>query len=199
MTKVVSAEDIRSLWQKMPSDTVVITPEEMRAKAHVFERRVGRRNLGEYIASAIVIVVFSWYATFPEPATPLWPIGNILIVLATLFVVFMLHRGRAARTPSAGSVDTLVGFHRAELARQRDLLLTVWRWYLLPFAPGLVLMFAAMWIGAPAEHQGRIAGVLIMVILLFAAVAIGIVLLNLLAAARLQRMIEDLDRYTEKK
>jgi hypothetical protein len=30
-------------------------------------------------------------------------------------------------------------------------------------------------------------------------VAIGIVLLNLLAAARLQRMIDDLDRYTEKK
>ena len=98
------------------------------------------------------------------------------------------------------ALDVLpAGRWRAELARQRDLLLTVWRWYLLPFAPGLVLMFAAMWIGAPAEHQGRIAGVLIMVILLFAAVAIGIVLLNLLAAARLQRMIEDLDRYTEKK
>jgi hypothetical protein len=199
MTQPVSAEDIRSLWQKMPSDTVVITVEEMRAKAHTFERRVSRRNLGEYIASALVIVVFSWYATFPEPATPLWPIGNILIVAATLFVAFKLHRGRAARAPSAGSVDTLIGFHRVELARQRDMLLTVWRWYLLPFAPGLVLMFTAMWIGAPAEHRGRITVILILMILLFVAVAIGIVLLNLLAATRLQRMIDDLDRYTEKK
>jgi hypothetical protein len=199
MTQPVSAEDIRSLWQKMPSDTVVITAEEMRAKAHTFERRVGRRNLGEYVASALVIAVFSWYATFPEPATPLWPIGNILIVSATLFVVLMLHRGRAARAPSVGSVDTLIGFHRTELARQRDMLVTVWRWYLLPFAPGLVLMFTAMWIGAPAGNQSRVAITLILVILLFVAVAIGIVLLNLLAAARLQRMIDDLDRYSEKK
>lgn len=199
MTQPVSAEDIRSLWQKMPSDTVVITAEEMRAKAHTFQRRVSRRNLGEYIASAFVIVVFSWYATFPEPATPLWPIGNMLIVAATLFVAFKLHRGRAARAPLAGSVDTLIGFHRAELARQRDMLVTVWRWYLLPFLPGLVLLFVAMWIGAPPDRLVKIVSSLVLVILLFVAVAIAIILLNLLAAARLQRMIDDLDRYTEKK
>ena len=31
-------------------------------------------------------------------------------------------------------------FHRSELVRQRDLLRSVWWWYLLPFVPGMLLI-----------------------------------------------------------
>lgn len=198
MTTPVTAENIRSLWQKMPTDTVVITADEMRAKTLKFEQRVRHRNFIEYGATVFVVVIFGWYATWPKPATPLWPIANILIVLGALYVAFSLHRhARAASAPPVASITGLLDFHRAELARQRDALVTVWRWYVLPFAPGLVLWFVAMWVGTPSSAQPKVAAVVIIAGLFCIAVCAAIILLNLLGAARLQRMIEDLDRYKE--
>jgi len=197
--KPVLPGQLRSLWQKMPTDAVVITAEEMRAKAKAFERRIRRRNFIEYGATAFVVAIFSWYATWPKPATPLWPIANILCVLGALYVAFNLHRlARAATAPAAASVIGLIDFHRADLVRQRNALVTVWRWYLLPVVPGFVLWLVAIWIGTPPGAQARVAVGMIMVVLVCIAVFAGIILLNFLGAARLQRMIEDLDRYKEK-
>jgi len=198
MTTPVTADNIRSLWQKMPTDTVVITADEMRAKTLKFEHRVRRRNFIEYGATVFVVVIFGWYATWPKPATPLWPIANILVVLGALYVAFSLHRhARAASAPPGASVTGLIDFHRAELARQRNALVTVWRWYVLPFAPGLVLWFVAMWVGTAPGAQPKVAAAMIIAGLFCIAVCAGIILLNFLGAARLQRMIEDLDRYKE--
>lgn len=197
----VEPGQLRSLWQAMPTEAVVITPHEMRMRAAMFEGRIRRRNRIEYIACAIVVAIFSWYATF-KSATILWPIANFMIVAATLYVAISLHRkGKASATPDSGTVVSLIEFHRQGLVRQRDVLKTVWRWYLLPFVPGLILWFVAFWLGygqasaKPAATAVVLGMMFILCILVFAT----ILLLNLLGAARLQRMIEDLDRYTEKK
>lgn len=195
------ADQLRSLWQSMPTEPVVITPYEMRMRAAFFEGRIRRRNRVEYIACGFVAAVFSWYATF-DLSTILWPIANFMIAAATIYVGISLHRkGKAGATPDSGTVGSLVEFHRQELVRQRDALKTVWRWYLLPFVPGLVLWFIAMWIGQgqDAARPGLFAVVLGLVFVLCMAVYLVILLLNLLGAARLQRMIDDLDRYKEKK
>jgi len=197
--KQIDPGKLRSLWQKMPTDAVIISADEMRAKAQKFERRIRRRNFIEYGAILFVVAVFSWYATWPKPATPLWPIANILIVLGALYVAFNLRRlARAASAPPVASVTGLIDFHRAELIRQRNALVTVWRWYLLPVVPGFVLWFVAQWVGAPPGAQATVAAGMIMLVLICIAVFAGIILLNFLGAARLQRMIEDLDRYKEK-
>jgi hypothetical protein len=190
--------DIRSLWQSMPTTPVIISPEEMRAKARTFERRIRRRNATEYIASACVVAIFGWYATFPEPATPLWPIANLMIIAGTLVVVWNLHRlARARNAQNATSFGALIDFHRAELVRQRDALKTVWLWYIMPVAPGVIAWFIAMSVGMPHRDPARIAigvgGTALVVVLVFG----GIILLNLLGAAHLQRQIDDLDRYKE--
>jgi hypothetical protein len=198
--KPFEAHKFRALWQSMPTDIIVISAEEMRLRAVKFEKRVRSRNLREYIACGFVVVVFCWYATFSS-TTILWPIANLIIVLATIYVGFSLHqKGKAAKTPAGGSVPSLIDFHREALVRQRDALKTVWRWYLLPFAPGLVLWFAAMWIGhgGEAPRPAAFATALVMTFVFGAMVFVAILLLNLLGAARLQRMIEDLDRYKEK-
>jgi hypothetical protein len=197
--KPVLPGQLRSLWQSMPTDPVATTVYDMRMRAALFEGRIRRRNRIEFIACAIVAAVFTWYATF-RSATVLWPIANILIALTAIYVAFNLHRrGKAGATPDSGTVPSLIDFHRQELIRQRDALRSIGSWYVLPFAPGLVLWFVAMWIGRVADgaRPVQLAFSLGAVFLLVAAVFALIWLLNLLGAARLQRMIEDLSRYTD--
>lgn len=189
----------RSLWQSMPTEPVGITVNDMRMRAAVFEGRIRRRNRIEYVACIIVAAIFSWYATF-ESRTILWPIANIMLVLATIYVAYSLHRkGTAGATPDGGTVASLIEFHRHELVRQRNALSTVWRWYLLPFTPGLILWFIAMWVGRGAEARNptAFAIALALTFVLCASVFAMIWLANLLGAARLQRMIDELDRYRE--
>lgn len=195
--KPVEPGDLQSLWQSMPTAPVTITVEEMRTRSRAFEKKVGRRNLVEYIASAFVVVMFGWYATWPEPATPLWPIANVAIIIGTLVVVWNLHRiAGATRTAGEASLASLIDHHRSGLVKQRDALRSVWRWYLLPFAPGLALWFVALWVGSPEGEKKLTFGLgLGLAALLSVAVSGFIVLVNLISAARIQRMIDDLDRF----
>lgn len=191
--------DLQSLWQSMPTTPVAITVDEMRARAGKFERRIRRRNMIEYVAAAFVIVMFGWYATLPIAATPLWPIANIAIIVGTLVVVWNLHRiGRAAATPASAEFGALLDFHRAELVRQRDALRTIWLWYLMPFVPGMALWFAALWFATPEAQQTASWGMgLVTTAAVSVAVFVSIIALNLAGAARLQRMINELDSYRD--
>lgn len=190
---------LQSLWQSMPAPQVSISADEMRARALAFERKVRRRNRIEYIAAAVVVAAFGWYATWPEPATPLWPIANLMIVAGTLLVAWNLHRiARAAATPAEASAGSLIDFQRAQYVRQRDALKSVWLWYLGPFVPGMVLWFTALWIGPPQAQQTATWGMgLIAAAGASIAVSAGIVVLNLIGAGRLQRLIDELDSYKE--
>lgn len=197
-TRQHPSDDIRSLWQAMPVDPVSISMDEMRARAQKFEQKVRRRNYIEYAASVLVVAIFGWYATFPLPATPLWPIANLMIIGGILLVVWNLHRkARASAPPSDASAATLIDFQRAEFTRQRDALKTVWRWYVLPVVPGLILWFIAVAVGIPAKDPVRVAIVLLGTALVVLVVFAAIILLNLLGAAHLQRQIDALDRYKE--
>ncbi len=163
-----------------------MSAEEVRGLAQRFERTVSRRNRREYVAAAFVVVWFGVWAWFAESAVV--ALGGWLVALAALWVVFHLHRRGAARRP-AGEQEGMSGleFHRSELVRQRDLLRSVWWWYLLPFVPGMLLIL----VGYSLEGSKR------WVLLppgIFAAVTfVGIGLLNQRVARKLQRRIDDLD------
>lgn len=191
--------DLQSLWQSMPAPQITLSVEEMRERASAFERKVRRRNMIEYVAAGIVIVMFAWYATWPAPATLLWPIANIMIIIGTLVVVRNLHRiARASATPASAPVEALLDFHRAGLVRQRDALRTVWLWYLAPFLPGLALWFAALWVGTPSHMQTLKWSMSLGVSAAFAALVFAaIAVLNLIGAARLDRLIDELDSYKD--
>ena len=195
----VSPGDLRSLWQTMPVETVSVSMEEMRVKAQAFQKRIRRRNFIEYAATVVVVIVLGWYATLPSRAGLLWPASNGLIIAGMLIVALNLHRkARAIAPPVDASAESLIDFQRAELTRQRDALRTVWLWYILPVIPGIILWFIAIGIDGTARHPERaltaLSGAAIVVVLVF----VIIILMNLLGAARLQRMIDDLDRYKEK-
>jgi hypothetical protein len=84
-------------------------------------------------------------------------------------------------------VKPAIEFHRMQLERQRALLNSVWRWYLLPFVPGLLVLV----VGAALEQRigpQRAAGFALGAI----AVMIGGHVLNRRAAVRLQAYVDRL-------
>lgn len=197
MSNAQHKDDLRSLWQSMPAPEITISADEMRARASKFQRKIRGRNMREYVAGGIVIAAFGWYATWPTPATPLWPIANLMIIAGALLVMWNLHRlARASALPPNASAASLADFQRTELARQRDALRTVWLWYIGPIVPGFALWLVAFWIGAPEAQRTTTWGMgLLGVAGLAAIVFAGIVILNLVAAARLQRLIDEIDSY----
>lgn len=145
--------DPRNIWQNQPTEGFKMSAAELHLRAQKFEKRISRRNLREYVASAIVIAVFGYYISlFPSTLTRT---GCVLIIAGTLFMVWALHKRGAARTMPAGlEFRSCVEFHRQELQRQRDLLRGIWWWYLFPFVPGLIV-FSRPFEGAVVEGTKR--------------------------------------------
>lgn len=166
---------LRALWAGQPAHGAAITLDDVKTKAPAFQSAIRRRNITEYAASVLVIGVFGAMAIlFPEPIVQA---GAALVVAGTLYVVWQLWR--QARSASSEEIDaavSLLDFHRAELARQRAALATVWSWYLLPFAPGILVFLAgvASTPANPAPLPAKLAlfvGGLIFIGVLFGAIA----------------------------
>jgi Flp pilus assembly protein TadB len=182
----------KTAWQESVKAATPPALDTIRAGADRFYRQVRRRNRIEYAACALVIPCFTAY-TFLLPS-PVARIGAFLVVLATLFIAWRLHRHASADAPpEAETARPLIAHQRAQFVRQRDALAQVWRWYLLPFVPGLGLM-----VFAPAVEQGP--GILLeasvgdmISLAVLVALFIGIWWLNLRAARQLQKAIDDLD------
>jgi len=163
-----------------------MSAQEVRGLAEKFERTISRRNRREYVAAAFVVAWFSVWAWFAESAVV--ALGCWLVALAALWVVFHLHRRGTARRP-AGEQEAMSGlaFHRSELVRQRDLLRSVWWWYLLPFVPGMLLIRVGYSLDGSKRLDWLVPGIFV------AVTFVGIGLLNQRVARKLQRRIDDLD------
>ena len=111
---------------------------EIHARATRFQSGIRTRNLTEYAAGLLVIGVLGWVAwQVPEPVVRL---GAGLIIAGAVYVMWKLHV--LASASSRAEIDqavSLADFHRRALQRQRDALATVWRWYLAPFVPGILV------------------------------------------------------------
>jgi hypothetical protein len=78
-------------------------------------------------------------------------------------------------------------FYRVQLERQRDLLHGVWRWYMLPFVPGFLVLLIGQALAQPARVSFVVAyGVLAL------CLGVGLHALNRGAAARIQRALDRL-------
>jgi len=135
-------DDLGALWRGQPTEGLAVdaTPEALRARAEKLARQSLRRNVRETVAGVIGAAATGWIG-WAMPI-PLSRAGAALIVLATIWILAVLwRRGRArpAPAPAAPTAEHLAHL-RAELVRERDLLGSVWLWYLAPLVPGLVLM-----------------------------------------------------------
>ena len=166
--------------------------------AQRFQSRIRSRNMIEYGAAAFVVAAFSWMAvTIPEPIVR---VGAGLIIAGALYVCWQLHKlGRAAsRSELDAGAQSWAAFHRGELVRQRDALRTVWRWYLAPFVPGMLVFLAGVSFteANPAPFPARL-GVFLAGLGIMAAVFAVIWWLNAVVAKRLDAQIAALDQAQE--
>ena len=192
----MSASDpIKQAWQDSVSHADSPDIATLRAGADRFYRQVRRRNLIEYAASVLVVVCFSVIA-FKAPS-PVTKLGAVLVILATLVAAWQLRRrASAVAPPSAESALPVLVHQRAQFVRHRDALASVGLWYLLPFAPGMALMMLA-----PAFEHGP--GVFLTMrwrdiasMAFIFAVFGGVWWLNMLAARKLQKAIDEIDALT---
>lgn len=192
----MTPDDAKQAWQTSVEIGGALPLDEVREKADKFYRFVRRRNLIEYVACAIVIVVFSSYIVVLPHV--LQKVGSAMIIAGTVFAAWQLHRRASAVPPeTAGSMPILL-FSRAQLVRHRDALRTIFWWYILPFMPGLFVMSLgnrAVRISDTKETAtvGWQELVLLAIIALFLG---GIWYWNQRAARKLQRHIDDIDALT---
>lgn len=180
----------KKAWQASVEIAGVPPLEEVRKGANKFYRFVKWRNRVEYIACVVVVVVFSSYAlTLPHP---LQKVGSVLIVLATFYVAWQLHRRASAVPPEAAGAMPLLLFARVQMVRQRDALRSLFWWYLLPFIPGMLLIVAG------SIRQRAVDGRSEPLLDLIGGSTIALVFvliwwLNQRAASKLQRHIDEVD------
>jgi hypothetical protein len=180
-------DGLQAMWQSQPREERVISLEQVRTHARRLDERVGRRNRREYIAAAVVVGVFGAVAWFAPSITV--RSGAALLVAATVFIVNRLRVHGSARPLPAELADrSALDFHRAQLVRQRDLLQTVWLWYLLPLVPGMAMLLIGV-ARADPERMSRIVAIGIGTGVLM----IGGHVVNRRSAARIQQYLDRLN------
>lgn len=186
-------DPLRDLWAGQETGEFSMPLEEIRRKARGFQKTIRWRNIREYAASALVIGIFGWMAVLiPEPVVKA---GCILTVLGALYVCWKLHTmARAAGAAEMDAAESLADFHRKELLRQRAALASVWRWYLLPFVPGMAVFLLGVSLSPdnPAPLSVKL-GVLAFAVAIEVAVFGAIWWLNSQAAKALDKEIAALD------
>lgn len=185
--------DIRTLWTSQKTEETV-TLENVHEMAAKFQRYIYRRNTVAFAAQVLVIAIFGWYVwVFPGWMAKL---GSALVIAAVFFGMWQFFRRGSAHKLPEGSALALLDFHRRELERRRDFLRSYWSWFILPLAPGLLLMLLGRWYqihvpwrSLPWDREVvTLSGVIVIL-------GIGIiVLVQRLRAMHLQRQIDELDK-----
>jgi cytochrome bd-type quinol oxidase subunit 2 len=175
------------LWKEGSQEGPPMTLQEIRTRASKLERRASRRNIREYIAALIVVLAFALLAWIETDLAV--RAGDVLAAAAAVWVVHHLHRRGSVRPlPSDTALFDCLVFHRRELIRQRDLLRSVWWWYLLSFVPSVTLIQIGRAIARP-DQGWQFVATAAFIAASFAFIAAA----NRRAAEQLQERIDELD------
>ncbi len=182
-------DDLRNLWRKQEVERVKISVEELRVKAAKFQSRIRWRNLREQAACLFVIAAFGAMSLKISQTVP--RIGFALIIAGTIYVGWHLQKWGAPKVlPADLGRASCVRFYRDELERQRNLLRSIWKWYLGPLIPGMsLLVIYGIW-AAPSDRRWFPIAFAVVAAALFWLVG----WLNQRAARRLKGQIAELDR-----
>jgi hypothetical protein len=187
-------DEAKKAWQSSVAMGGPLPPELLRFTADKFYRRMRLRNNVEYAACVVAVVVFSIYTFTLEHV--LQRIGSAMIVLGTFYAAWQLNRRASAVDPASAGTMPIMEFVRGQFVRQRDALQSIFWWYLLPFVPGLALVTAgSMALRIEEGAEGVMRGVIALSVMLVIFVGVG--LLNLHWARKLQQHIDRIDALLE--
>lgn len=183
----------KSMWKDQPMQAQSFTPEMLARNARGLDRAITRRNMIEYVAGGSAILAFGVIAGLllasgiTQAADWTVFVGLVVMMVGTGTVLFQVHR-RTGAPESAPRGEATIPSIRAELVRQRDALRKVWLWYLLPFAPGIVIIYLADFLRPDPNVVFTLGG-----LILNLAVALLLCWLNLRAAQRMDDEIKRID------
>jgi len=185
-------DPIKLAWKASNIDAALPDMEMVRSGADKFYRQIRRRNAMEYIACAIVIVWFSAYAwLLPSAAARA---GAAMVAVGSLIVAWQLRRlASVVPPPDRAAAEPILVHQRAQLARQRDALSSVFTWYLLPLIPGMLVMCFSHVLDHGAKAWLYVTRSDFIGLIPFVAVFTAVWLLNQRAARRLQKQIDNLE------
>jgi len=197
MTDDNSPNELLNAWQSQELGVLAVSVDELRRASDKLARRVFWRNTREYLAAVVVVVGYGyWFFTFH---TFLLRLGSVLTVAGVLWVVYQLHkRGSAAPMKMEMDPRSCLDFHRSELMRQRDLLASAWKWYLLPFVPGLgTFMIGQLQLQLLQTHSASQHRSIVLGFAVIGGIIAGLFLvvgkLNQWKARNLQKKIDELE------
>ena len=161
-----SKTGIEQEWRQQPLGRQTISLEEIRAKAKEFDMKVQRWRLVGGLTFAVLLVKNAW-----EVWTDIELVersGDSLMLLALLYVVYRFYRYAGTHlTPAKLGLTECAEHYRSQLVRQRELSRDGWK-YIVPFAPGIVLIFGARMLqGRPAS---QVAALIVGALVLFVGV-----------------------------
>ncbi|MEE4154208.1 MAG: hypothetical protein V2I27_08615 [Erythrobacter sp.] len=180
-------------WASDPGPAAFTDPALIEARATRFARTIRRRNIVEYAAGGLVLVVFT-IAAFFAASVGEWLIGAAcsLVALGDGVMMWQLHAraSLAPPSPEQSCRDHL----RAQYMRQYEALRTVPVWYLAPLVPGGVAFYVAVTarVADVIGWRAALEDVWPIALASFGLLA-AIALANWLAARALRKQIERLD------
>jgi hypothetical protein len=141
-------------WRQEPvAAPVVLDVSVVRRRARRFAWRIRTRNMAEWSASALLVVLGCTVAI----QSPAWSLRIPMLAMAAVAAwvgVTLYRRGRnlPPPSPSASTVEYFA-YERAQLVRQHTLLSSVRRWYLGPLF-GVVALFYGIALVLRLRAQG---------------------------------------------
>lgn len=195
MTSNNSPESLRDLWQSQRSEFKPVPVEELRRAADRLTRTVFWRNMSEYGAVLIVLVGFG--RTLVQEHTWMLRLGCGMVMAAAIFAAVQFRRkGTSGRRGDGTDAGSCMDFYRAELVRQYELLASAWKWFVLPFVPGLTLTLGGclqLALLRPEVQRSTIVWMFGGTALACVVTLAGIAWLNRWSAGKLKQRIAELD------
>ncbi|GFE79885.1 hypothetical protein GCM10011487_18850 [Steroidobacter agaridevorans] len=141
-------DPIKALWRAQSTEVPAMSVSYVRHRTGELHRAFRIRNWLEQgagvlgFAGCLVVILMA-----PHP----WvKAAAALILIGGAYSGWQWHRRTASfRTDPSKSSEASLSFYKHELERKRDIHRTLWRWYLLPIAPGVIAMLSWNFFGDP--------------------------------------------------
>ncbi len=188
---MTDTNDMSLLWKAQTVAPRALPLDEIHRRHAALERRVGWRNMIEYMAAALMIVAVAGLVTLDVRlgAVGVGTIGLILLGMGGGVVAWQLHRRTGGRTAIDGARPSIEAY-RDSLRRERDALASVARWYIGPMVPGMVTIYAGAFLKVPPS--GRL---LVIVLATVTAIAMAwVIRINRRGAQKIADELESHDR-----
>ena len=126
-----------------------VTREALMTEVRLFERMT-RRGVTIEAYTGVAIAAFF---VMPLVSSPNWAlrIGWALASAYGLYVAVIVWKSQTPPMPESLEFGAALSHYRGELERRRRIIQTLWRWYLMPIVPGMLLIM----VGATIEASKR--------------------------------------------